>query len=165
MESSLERTELHTEKTVYELFKWSVIAKGIISLGEVFTGLALLVIPKAIIVTLVQGLGVWLSAHTDSAIAAKVVGELAKFGNGTALFVAFYLLSRGLIKCFLIWGLLKNLLWAYPASLFVLGMFVLYQLYEILTAGSVFVIAITMFDLVVMYFIWREWRIVTRRPA
>src|SRR4051812_34144502 len=114
MESSLAQNALHKEKTVYELFKWSVIIKGVISLGEVFAGLALLAIPRDIIITLVQGLGAWLSSHANSAIALKVVGELATFGSGTAIFVAFYLLSRGLIKCFLIWGLLKNLLWAYP---------------------------------------------------
>jgi uncharacterized membrane protein len=114
-------------------------------------------------VTLVQGLGTLLSTHADSALAQHVVNELTKFGSGTAVFVALYLLTRGLIKCFLVFALLKNVLWAYPASLVVLGLFVLYQLYEIFTAGSVFVIAITLFDLVVMYFIWREWTIVRAR--
>ncbi|MDB4992364.1 MAG: hypothetical protein JWL75_609 [Parcubacteria group bacterium] len=165
MESTAELNELRTEKTVYELFRWSVILKGVISLGEVVVGLALLAIPKDTIVVLVQGAGTWLSTHADSAIAGHVVTELTKFGSGTAVFVAIYLLSRGLIKCLLIYALLRNILWAYPASLTVLGLFVIYQIYEILTLGSVFVIAITLFDLVVMYFIWREWRIVLKRPA
>lgn len=165
MNESAANVSLHTEKTVYELFKWSIIIKGIISLGEVFVGLAVLVIPNAIVVTLVQGLGAALSVHANSSLALKVVGELTKFSSGAAVFVAIYLLTRGLIKCFLIFALLKNVLWAYPASLIVLGLFVLYQFYEIATAGSVFVIAITLFDLVVMYLIWREWSIVTHRAV
>jgi uncharacterized membrane protein len=86
--------------------------------------------------------------------------EVAKYTTGTVTFVALYLISRGLIKAFLIGALLKNKLWAYPWSLVVLALFVVYQLYQILTAHSLIVIAITLFDLVVMYFIYREWRIV-----
>ncbi len=165
MELTPEQEELQTEHTVYELFKWSVILKGVISIAEVIVGIGILLTPRDIVITLVQGAGAFLSTHADSGVAMKVVEELAKFGSGTAVFVALYLLSRGLIKCFLIWGLLRNLLWAYPASLTVLGLFLIYQLYDIVTTGSVFVIGITLFDLVVMYFIWREWRIVLARTS
>jgi len=153
------------EHTVYELFKWSIILKGVISLGEVAVGLALLVIPTDFIIALVHGGAATLTGHADNPLLLHALGELARFEKGTALFVAFYLLSRGIIKCGLIWALLRNILWAYPASLIVLGLLVLYQFYEIAAAGSVFVIAITLFDLFVIYFIWREWRIVKRHAS
>lgn len=158
----METEDVRTEHTVYELFKWSLLLKGTISVGEVFVGTVLLLIPSAYIISLVQGFGTWLSGHADSALSLKLVTELSAFGAASALFVAFYLLSRGLIKCGLIWALLKNILWAYPASLVVLGLFLFYQAYEIFVRGSVFVIAISTFDIVVMYLIWREWNIVKR---
>lgn len=154
--------ERSSEHTVYELFKWSILLKGLISVGEVLFGAVLLVIPETYIIALVQGAGIWLSGYADNTITLKVVSELAAFSAGSALFVAVYLLSRGLIKCALIWALLKNILWAYPASLAVLGALLIYQGYEIMLKGSIFVIAISLFDLVVMYLIWREWSIVKR---
>ena len=82
--------------------------------------------------------------------------------------IGFYLLTRGLIKVGLIAALLKNQLWAYPASLVVLGLFILYQTYEILLHHSLIIVAITIFDLIVVYLIWREWGILREhmhRPA
>lgn len=149
-----------SEHTVYELFKWSIILKGLISLGEVLLGAALLFVPAHLIIFLVQGAGTWLSGHADNAIALKAVAELTAFSAGSAFFVALYLLTRGLIKCGLIVALLKNKLWAFPATLVVLVLLLIYQGYEIYTKGSIFVIAISLFDLIVVYFIWREWNIV-----
>ncbi len=161
--AGIEPESLETEHAVYELFKWSVILKGLISLAEVLAALVLILVPERHIVALVQAAAAWLSAHLGAApLAGHVIAELTAFSGGAVLFVAFFLFSRGLIKCFLIWALLRNILWAYPASLAVMGALVLYQLYEIFLTGSVFIIGITAFDLVVIYFIWREWRIVLR---
>jgi len=163
--TGLEPESPQAEQTVYELFKWSIILKGVISLGEVIVGLALLLFPAERIIALVHQGAAALTGHANNPVAAHALGELAQFKKGAVLFVAFYLLTRGIIKCGLIWALLRNILWAYPASLIVLGLLVLYQFYEIAKAGSVFVIGITLFDLFVIYFIWREWRIVKRHRA
>ncbi len=64
----------------------------------------------------------------------------------------------------LVLALLRSQLWAYPASLVVLGLFILYQIHEIVKAHSVVVIAVTLFDLIVVWLIWREWQIVKEHP-
>lgn len=163
--AGIEPESAQTEHTVYELFKWSLLLKGAISVAEVIAGLVLLVIPAKYVIALVQSSGVWLAGYADNSITTHITSELLRFESGTALFVAFYLLTRGLIKCGLIAALLKNILWAYPASLVVLGLFVVYQAYEIIAKGSIFVIAISVFDLIVMYLIWREWKIVKRHQT
>ncbi len=161
--AGIEPESPETEHAVYELFKWSVILKGLISLAEVLAALVLILVPERYVIALTQAAAEWISAHAGTApLAGHIVEELAAFGGGAVLFVAFFLFSRGLIKCVLIWALLRNILWAYPASLGVMGALVLYQLYETFLTGSVFIIGITLFDLVVIYFIWREWRIVLR---
>lgn len=150
------------EHVVYEFFLWSVLAKGAISLIEVVSGIAIFFIPPERIVLW----GVFILNYLPiPSIQGILLSEVAKYTTGTVAFVALYLLSRGLVKVFLIWSLLKNQLWAYPASLVVLGGFVLYQGYQIATAHSLVVTFITAFDLIVMYFIYREWRIVKRHAS
>lgn len=128
------------EKNINLGFVLSVGLKGLISLAEIVTASAVLFVP-----------------------ASYLSNPLFKFAQDTpvsaALYISIYLFVRGLIKVFLIWAMLKRQLWAYPASLAVLGLFVIYQLYQIYTAHSIILIAFTLFDLVVMYFIWKEYQV------
>jgi uncharacterized membrane protein len=138
-----------------------VILKGLISLAEVLAGIAILLIPPSLVLLGAQ----WLIGLTPPSVSAHLVTEVAKYTSATARFLSIYLLTRGLIKVILIWALLKNKLWAYPASLIVLAGFVAYQLYQIFMTHSFLVVGVTIFDLIVMYFIWREYRIVQARRA
>jgi uncharacterized membrane protein len=128
------------EKRIALGFTVSVLLKGAISLGEIATAVAVLFVPVS-----------YLSS------------PLFKFAQDTpvsaAAYISIYLGVRGLIKVFLIWAMLKKQLWAYPASLWVLGLLVVYQLYQIATTHSVILVAFTLFDLVVMYFIWKEYQV------
>lgn len=153
------RENLQEEKQVYEGFLISVILKGLISLAEMLAGIAILFIPPAILIASAS-----MVVHfIPGVIGAHIMTEVENYTSGTARFLSLYLFSRGFIKTALIWALLKNKLWAYPWSLVVLGLFVLYQLYQIYATHSFLVVGITLFDLVVMYFIWREYRIVRSR--
>ena len=79
------------------------------------------------------------------------------------LYIGLYLVNRGGVKLGLIVSLFKNKLWAYPWSLAALGCFVVYQLYEIVKTLSLAIIAVTLFDFAVMYFIWKEYLIVKKK--
>jgi uncharacterized membrane protein len=162
-------TEWNTgsEHTVYELFKWSVIVKGLVSLAEVIAGAVLLLVPQTLIVSTLHQLSTWLLMHIPVPVVTRAATELAHFGTNLATFVALYILGRGLIKCVLVWKLLQNKLWAYPALFGVMLLLLVYQLYEIATAHSIFVISITVFDVIVMGLIWHEWHIVKahHKPA
>jgi uncharacterized membrane protein len=154
------------EKNIYTLFRVSVILKGLISLAEVVAGLAILFVPPAIILAIATVVANSMPPGAPFAgISVRLLAEAQRYTSGTARFLSLYLVSRGVVKAFLIWALLKNKLWAYPASLLVLAGFVIYQSYQIATTHSLIVIGITLFDLVVMYFIWREYRIVKAHRA
>ena len=104
-----------------------------------------------------------LSSFRKSAFSTYNELNCAVVSPATALFVAIYLLTRGLIKVGLVWGLLQGKLMAYPLSLGVLLLLVFYQIYQLLTPPfSLTVFGITVFDLFVMYFVYREWKIVLR---
>jgi uncharacterized membrane protein len=148
------------EKRISLYFKVSVLLKGAISLAEMVAGIALLFIPVSYFLNL-------LAAYAESElredsggfIASHLLSLAQQAATVSGTFIAIYILSRGLIKVVLIWAMLKNKLWAYPASLVVLGLFVLYQIYETIHTGSLAIIALSVFDLIVMYFIWREYQV------
>lgn len=153
-------TPIQNEKSVYRLFRLSVLIKGGISLAEMVAGVLVLFVPVSTITA-------WLTLTLAGEVTEEPGNQLAQLllslsghlNVGGSAFIAFYLFSRGLIKLALVAALLKNQLWAYPASLAVLAAFVLYQIYQIAIAHSLVVVGITVFDLVVMYYVWREWQI------
>jgi uncharacterized membrane protein len=150
------------EKSVYELFRISVLIKGAISVAEVVAGAVVFLVPPALVLRVAEAVAEdQLARDTDSALATHLLNAVEGYSPELRAFIALYLVSRGLIKAFLIAALLKNKLWAYPASLAVLGLFVLYQFWELYIGHSLVIIGgITAFDLIVMYFIWREYQIV-----
>ena len=75
-------------------------------------------------------------------------------------FAVVYLISHGIIKAALVIGLLRNQYWAYPASLIVLWLYVIYQLYRFSVTLSIGMAMLTVFDLVVIWLIWHEYKIV-----
>jgi len=83
----------------------------------------------------------------------------------TKTFAALYLLSHGVVKLILVAELLREKLWAYPASLVVLGLFIAYQAYRFTLTHSLGLIALTLFDLLVIVLIWHEYRLVRRHLA
>ena len=69
-------------------------------------------------------------------------------------------------KLLLVVGLLRNKLWAYPWSLVALALFIAYQVYRFTHPHGAGLVALTLFDLVMMWLIWHEWRVRQRlRPA
>src|SRR4029453_984176 len=77
---------------------------------------------------------------------------------GAVLFGAVFLLAHGLVKVILVAALLKNQLWAYPWTIVFLGVFILYQVYRLSLKASVGLTALTIFDAVIAWLTWREYR-------
>jgi len=158
------------EETRKELFidRWftiSVVLKGIISAFEVVVGvLVFLIPPQAVVGFLIDMSQDALADDPDSFFATHSLHVLQHLPPIAQGFIALYLISRGLIKLVLIIALLKNKLWAYPAALIVLGLFVLYQIYEIVKLHSLPIGLLSIFDLTVMWFIWREYTMVKADP-
>lgn len=93
-------------------------------------------------------------------IANHLCHAASRFSLGSEHFMAIYLLGHGVVKIFVVVALLKNRLWAYPVALIVFGGFVIYQSYRFALTHSVGLIALTVFDLIVMWFIWLEYKAV-----
>jgi uncharacterized membrane protein len=141
------------------LFEIGIIAKGLNGLVEVIGGLLLLFVTPARVhwwaVRLTQE---ELSEDPHDFIANHLLHTASGITGGAVLFGSLYLLSHGVIKIFLVVSLLRNKLWAYPLTIVVLSGFGVYQLYRIALHVSFGMVALTVFDLVIIALTIREYK-------
>jgi uncharacterized membrane protein len=156
-------THLLTDKRITELFRWGIFLKGAHAIIEIIGGILLFLVPLDVITRFT----VWITQDellddSNDFIANYVLGLGAHLSISTTVFGGLYLLSHGVVKAGLVIALLKNKLWAYPLSLVVLGLFIAYQLFRFTHTHSPALIALTIFDLAVIWLIWREYQIVKK---
>jgi uncharacterized membrane protein len=151
------------QRRIHQIFQISVLLKGAHALVECIGGLVLAFVSTSTITRLVNALTQEeLIEDPNDFVAAQLLSLAQNFTVSTQRFYAFYLLSHGVIKVFLVIGLLRNKLWAYPVSLVVLGLFIVYQLYRFSYTHGFGLIVLTVFDVFVMGLIWHEYRLVRR---
>ncbi len=132
------------EKRITEYFYISIIIKGIISFAEMVAGVLALFIPITVITNIfIPWAQAELIEEPGDFIATNLVHLATQLSFSSGTFIAIYLFSRGFIKFALIVALFKKQLWAYPASLIVLGGFMIYQIYQIITTFSWLLILLT----------------------
>lgn len=90
--------------------------------------------------------------------ANHVVSMAQHLTSGTRHFAAAYLLAHGVIKLALVAGLLRELRWVFPVALFILTIFIGYQVYRFTQMPTWSLGLITLIDVVVVALIAREWR-------
>jgi uncharacterized membrane protein len=150
-----ERTE--REQVIHRVFVWGVWLKALDGVLEVLGGIALLFTG-----TLTNLSGVLirneLSENPHNFIATHLQHTLPVFLAKTGWFAALYLVSHGLIKIVLVAGLLREKLWAYPSAITVFTLFIAYQLHRYFFTHSIFLLALSGLDVVVIWLTWHEYR-------
>ena len=145
------------------LFRVGVWLKGVDAGLEIVGGVALLVVSPGFILSAVELLTQDELAQDPRDLIANHLLEAAKhLSLAGEHFMAFYLLSHGVSKLFLVIALLREKLWAYPIAVAVFGAFIIYQLYRFAFTHSIGLVALSLFDLVVIGLIWLEYRALKR---
>jgi uncharacterized membrane protein len=151
---------------LHRVFEGSLLAKAALAFLEFASGIALYFVNGPWVVGLVERVTTHEITHRPhDRVAAAILREADAASPEVQTFYAYYLAGHGLIKLALVAGLWRGALWSYPASLVALTLFVLYQMHLYLASGSVVMLALTVFDLLVMALVWREWHRVTAAPA
>ena len=151
------------EKRIHQVFAISVSLKGLHALFEIAAGLALYLTSTEKIVG-------WITGWSNREIAQErhdwIASHLLRFAETFSVakhdFFAFYLLSHGIVKIVLVYGLLKEKLWAYPASFVVFGAFIAYQLYRYTFTHEFSLIVLSIFDLFVIALAIHEYRLLRK---
>jgi uncharacterized membrane protein len=134
------------EKHIHQIFVVSIGAKGLHALIEIVGGLALYLLGTDTIAEWIRP-HEWIATH---------------FRPSEQHFYAFYLLSHGILKGGLVYFLLREKLWAYPAGIALFGLFIAYQLYRYSFTHDVGLIALSVFDLFVIYLAVHEYRLLRK---
>jgi uncharacterized membrane protein len=158
-------SSFHPRNWFDRIFEIGIIGKGLNGAAELIGGLLLLVVSRDriqhLVVVLTQG---ELSEDPNDVVARYLLHTSAGLTGSAVTFGAAYLLLHGVVKVVLVVALLRNKLWAYPWMILVLLVFIGYQSYRIALSPSAGLIALTIFDLVIVALTWREWH-VQRQPT
>lgn len=150
------------EHRLHQAFELSLLAKALFALSELASGLAIWLIPTTWVVMVTQALTRQeLAEDPTDRLAHWLLHQAQQFSIGAQHFWALYLITHAAVKLALIFGLAKRWLWAYPASIVVLFIFIAYQIDRFAVSHDPVMIGLTLFDLIVIWLIRHEWRRMT----
>ena len=146
-------------RTVHAAFEITLFAKAAFAVLEILGGVGAYIVPQAVVLRLVERIGreELLEGHRD--FMTHHLFEWAQgFSISTRHFTAVYLLSHGVIKLWLIIGLLRGKMSYYPTAIAIFCAFIVYQLYRFHFTHSIWLIVITVIDAVVIFLAACEYR-------
>ena len=147
------------EKQIHQIFEISVILKGLHAIIEIIGGVFAFFVTKAFIIsTVLMYTQEELTEDPKDFIAHYFITQANNLSLSTKYFVALYLLSHGVIKLLLVVGLLRKKLWAYPTSIVVFSLFILYQIYKFYYSHSIGLVLLTLLDVFIIILTVHEYR-------
>ncbi len=145
---------------IHILFVISLIIKGLSGVAEIIVGMFLgsVTLPELqqTVDFLTQGA---LNRNPNDVFANFLQKISMQLSFDTQTFATMYLLGHGLIKVLLVTALLRQKLWAYPVAIIVFGLFMFYQVYAYFLNHSIWMVYLTLFDIVLIYLTYGEYRI------
>jgi uncharacterized membrane protein len=151
--------KLIDEKKIHLVFAWSLWTKAALALSEIVAGAVMYFVPKQFFLTFV----LWVTRDEFAEdphdfVSNLLLHSVQNISVGTQKFAALYLLAHGVVKLWLIIGLLRERLWYFPVSIVVFGLFIAYQVYRYTFTHSVWLLLITALDAAVIVITWHEYR-------
>lgn len=151
------------DRLLHDSFEVGILLKAAMAFLELASGVLLWVFGRRALDFAQAATLSHVSKHPHDRIAAWLEHLAAGFSIHSEHFYALYFISHGLVKLILVWGLWREARWAFPTSIVALAGFVAYQLYRYSQTGTVGLLVLSAFDLVLIALIWREFR--SRRRA
>ncbi len=147
-----------------KIFEASVLIKGVEGVAETIAGLAILILGSNFLSTFAYNITQdELQENPHDLIATYIFHTGQHLASGGTTFLVAYLLVHGIIKLVAVISLLRNQLWGYIFSMITLGLFMLYQIYQVALDHSVFIALLTIFDIFLMWLIYREYQVQKQR--
>ena len=149
---------------MHRIFKLSLWFKAIFAVSEIIGSILVYFVTQQFLLDIVSTITQDALQKDPTDLFSNYLLNFAQnFSISTQHFTALYLLSHGVIKLFLIIGLLKEKLWCYPAALVVFELFIVYQLYRFSFTHSLWLLGITFADVLVIWLTWHEYKYLRAR--
>ena len=151
--------EPQSEGILRKLFDIGIIIKGIDGVLEFIGGILFLIVSHDALNDLVGTLTQHeLDQDPNDHIANAIVNYVAALPDGTKIFGSLYLILHGLVKIGMVWGLWRDKLMAYPISIGVISLFIVYQTYRIIFLHFSWpLLVFTVLDSIIILLIYHEW--------
>jgi uncharacterized membrane protein len=150
---------LSRQKLLNETFHTGITLKGIDGILEIMGGVLLWFVKPSELSEIVRFIFQHeLSRDPHDWIAVHVLHATEKLANADPAFASLFLLSHGVTKVALITCLWMNKLWAYPLTIVVFAAFGIYQAYRYTHTHSVWLLVLTVFDMVLIFLTWEEYK-------
>ncbi len=147
------------EKYVHIAFEVGLVLKAVFAVGEILAGIGVYFVTRQFLFGLLERITrEELLEDPRDFIANYLLQSAQHFSVNARNFTAAYLLAHGVVKLWLIIGLLRQKLWYYPVAIGIFGSFIVYQLYRYSLTHSLWLVLITVVDLVVIALTWHEYR-------
>ncbi len=148
---------------LHRLFDISIIIKGILAGIETIGGFLVLFISQQFIINLVLSITQdEISDDPNDFLANFLIHWAQSYSISSQHFIALYLISHGVIKGVLVICLLKEKLWSYPLAMGVFSLFGLYQLVEFAHKHSLWLLVLTVLDVLIIALTLHEYRYMKR---
>jgi uncharacterized membrane protein len=142
-----------------ETFHAGITLKGIDGLLETIGGVLLWFLKPSELNEIVRFiLQHELSRDPHDWIGVHLLHATAKLADADPAFASLFLLSHGVTKVALVTCLWMNKLWAYPLTIAVFAAFGAYQAYRYTHTHSVWLLVLTIFDIVLIFLTWEEYK-------
>ncbi len=150
--------KLFAEKNIHRVFEVSLVFKGLFALLEILSGIAAYWVSQHALLDLAQRITQHELAEDPRDLLADYFLHLAQnMSMSTQHFTAFFLVSHGVVKLWLIIGLLREKLWYYPVAIVVFAWFIAYQLYRYSFTNSTWLLLLSAVDVAVIALTWHEY--------
>ena len=146
-------------KLIDKIFELIILIKSFFGFFEVLTGIVFAISGRLIIDNLIIALAQQEIAEDPNDFLSNYLIKLSSdLSTGANIFAVVYLISHGVVNIFLAVALLKNKIWAYPWAMAGFGIFIIYQVFRYFHTHSLLLLALTLFDIFVVFIILLEYR-------
>ncbi|MFZ3215965.1 MAG: DUF2127 domain-containing protein [Candidatus Acidiferrales bacterium] len=150
---------MQSKSILHQSFEVGIALKGVGALFEIFVGVALWFVKPSGMNEIVRRVCENLLVDAPhNVIFSHVLNASQRLADKGTTFAAIYLFSHGVVKIALVISLWLNKIWAYPLTIMVFTAFMVYQVHRFTRTHSWALIALTVFDGVIIYLTWKEYQ-------
>jgi len=150
---------IFSKKFLDQIFKIGLFLKGLNGISEIIGGVLLIFVSPSVINNFILIITQHeIGEDPKDIIANSLIKMSQNLSISSQLFWAFYLLTHGILKIFLIISLLKRKLWAFPAAIFFFLSFLAYQIYQYAIYHSIGMLFLIILDSIIVILTWFEYR-------
>lgn len=151
------------EATIRRLFRLGLYLKAADSIAELAGSAMLYFVSNDAILRLARAMTHReLLEDPNDVIANYLLHSAERFSIDQRSAASFFLFTHGAVKLFLVIMVLQGRAWAYPVFMVALALLITYQCYQLSHALSLWLAALTVLDVIVLWLTWHEYRVQRR---